>query len=200
MEIKKVKDALGADFDAGFTLVNGIYHPVAASLNEGEVKTPFYRFADLNGDGSGVYDAIGNYSGAPTPFYIQPAADEILRILRVVVFIRDSGSFKASGYGSVGGDLTNGIKVEVVDNSGTLIDLTAQESIVTNAGWGSYCYDVDVKTWGTGDEVLLCRWTFGKAGFPLRLVGDNNERLEFILNDDFTFLVHHAFHCQGFYE
>ena len=200
---KKVSDAEGGIFEVGFNEQDGVLYPLNSALREGTVKQPFYRFADTVGDGSGVYDLNGDYSAGGlglTIAKVQPSAGEVLRLERVIWFIRDTGSFKASGYGAVAGSLTNGIQVRVQNDGGTLVNLTSQEKIVTNGGIGTYCYDVDVKTWGSGDEMLLARWTFAKAGYPLRLIGDNNERFELVLNDDFSDLVHHAFHLQGYYE
>ena len=197
--IKKVSDANGLQFDVPFWQDGSSFYPMQKSGDVGSVPTPFYRFADVNGDGSGAYDMNGDYSAGAEIAYVQPGAGQILRLERVIVYMRDTGSFDTGGYGN-GPELTNGIILRVQDNSGTLVNLTSQETIVTNGGWASYCHDCEVRAWGTGDEFLTLRWTFGKAGFPIRLVGDNNERLEFVLNDDFTNLVHHAFHLQGFFE
>ena len=59
---------------------------------------------------------------------------------------------------------------------------------------------MQVLAWGAGNDQLIARWTFSKAGRPIRLVGDNNERLEVVLNDDFTGLVHQYFVVQGYIE
>lgn len=199
--IKKVTDAEGNQFDVGFNLEDSIHYPMASQLNSGAVGQIFMRFADLNGDGTGTYNLIQDYSTVQDIASVAPGSGEVLRIERMIAFIRDGGQFLASGYGALG-QLTNGIQVRVQDDGGTIVDLTAQETIVTNAGWGSYCgVDVDLKTWGSGDAFIIARWTFGKSGVPLRLDGDaSNQRLEIVLNDDFTGLVNHAFNIQGYYE
>lgn len=63
-----------------------------------------------------------------------------------------------------------------------------------------FCYDVELKSWGAGNEVLLVRYTFLKSGQFVRLVGDNNERLEVVLNDNLTGLIDHSFLIQGYIE
>ena len=35
-----------------------------------QVKKPFFRYLDTNGNGTGTENAIGNYSGAEEIFYI----------------------------------------------------------------------------------------------------------------------------------
>ncbi len=174
----------------------------------GPVPTPIYQHLDLNGDGSGIKNAIGDYSGTPAIFYFQPAAGTIARITRLIVLVRaPKNSFYTDSYGSVG-ELTNGVTVRVQDDSGTVVALTNGIPIKTNGNWGHFCFDAEVypAEVGNNDTYLRVRWTFEKAGYPLRLVGDNNERLEIVLNDNFTgtgpsnALVEHYFHAQGYYE
>ena len=196
---KKVTDALGAQFDVPFWQDGSYFYPMQQPSSVGVLPKLFYRFADLNGDGTGVYDLTGDYSGVADIAYVQPPAGSILRLTRMIIYIRDNGQFNASNYGNRA-TLTNGISVRVQNDSGTILNLTAQETVVTNAGWGSNCYDVDLKEWGSGDKMLMARWTFERAGYPIRLDGDNNERFEIVLNDDFTDLVNHAFNLQGYWE
>lgn len=172
---------------------------VIVPSNTGQTRQSLSRFLDLDGDGTGTKNAIGDYSTADT-LYIQPAAGTVYRIERMLVSIEDGVGMRAERYGGLAAALTNGVTVRVADDSGTILDLTDGLPIKSNAGWGSYCYDVDIKAWGAGNELLLVRWTFAKAGVPLRLDGDNNERLEVILNDDMTGLVSHYFMVQGLDE
>ncbi len=105
---------------------------------------------------------------------------------------------QAEEYGNLGAALTNGITVRLQDSGGTVLDLTDGLPVKTNAGWGQLCYDVDLKSWGAGNELLLVRWTFERAGQPLRLEGEDSGRLEVVLNDDFTGLLAHTFQVQGY--
>lgn len=155
------------------------------------------RYLDFNGDGTGGKNANGNYASAADILYIQPPAGYTFHIARMIVEIEDTGVMRAEYYGSTNGALTNGIQVREQDDSGTINDLTDGVPIKTNAGWGSQCYDVDVKSWGAGNEVLLVRWTFAASGAPIVLDGANNERLEVVLNDDLSGLVEHRFMVQG---
>ena len=166
----------------------------------GPVPALIYRYLDDAGDGSGNSNANGNYSAAEEIFFIQPAPGEIFRIERMIVNVRDSAGFRADKYGDISGGLSTGIEVRVQNDGGTILSLTNGINIKTNGDWAGVCYDANLYKEGAGDDYLAVRWTFSRAGYPLRLVGDNNERLEIVLNDDLSDLVHHYFQVQGYYE
>lgn len=151
------------------------------------------RYLDTNGDGTGTKNANGNYSVTPEQFYI----DGPCTLTRMIVMIEDTAGMQAEEYGNLGVALTNGVTI-TIDRSGldnNAVNLTDGLPIKTNAEWGRLCYDVDVKSWGAGDEVFLARWTFANAE-PIKL-GDG-DRLEVTLNDDFTGLIEHYFKVQGY--
>jgi hypothetical protein len=155
------------------------------------------RYLDTNGDGTGTKNANGNYSSVADIFYIQPPAGSRYEINRMIVTVQDTGAQRAEYYGALGTALTNGITVREQNDDGTFNNLTDGITIKTNAGWGSICYDVDLKSWGAGDSMLLVRWTFRNAGDPIQLNGNSNDRLEVVLNDDLSGLVAHYFMVQG---
>lgn len=179
---------------------NGHHIQSVSNYSAGTQKTIFSRYLDANGNGTGNKDFSADYSSAAEIAYIQPGASEVFRVARMIVGIEDTSGFSAAEYGNLGGGLTNGVTVRKQSDGGTLIDLTDGLPVKTNASWGMLCYDVDLKTWGVGDELLVVRWTFAKAGQYLRLDGSNNERLEVVLNDDFSGLVAHTFMVQGYVE
>ena len=160
------------------------------------------QFLDTVGDGSGTTNAIGDYSdtgaGVEEFFYTDPSGGGLdlppSYIHRMIVSIGDTTGMQASEYGNTGAALTNGVSIAVKRAAATLIDLTP-EPILTNAQWGAYCYDVDLKTWGAGDELLLVRWTFTKSGSPIKL--EAGDKLVVTLNDDCSGLTDHRFLIQG---
>ena len=164
-------------------------------------QVPISRFLDTNGDGTGTKNAVGNYA-SPTEFYIQPAAGTIYRIARMIVTIEDTTGFTATEYGNTGGALANGVTVQTKNDSGAITDWTDQQPVTVNSEWGKMCYDVDLKSWGAGNEILVARWTFERSGQQIRLDGDdaNNERFVVSLNDDLTGLIQHYFLVQGYSE
>jgi hypothetical protein len=155
------------------------------------------RFLDTVGDGSGLYQATGNYLSAAEDFKIVPASNEVITLERMIVSVSDTVGMDADFYGN-NLTLVNGIKVEVRDGSGLIFSLTdPQHPVFTNAGWAHYCYDASMLTWGTGNENLVVRWTFSKSGAPVVLRGIRGEYLTVTVNDNLTGLDEHQFLVQG---
>lgn len=186
--------AVATDYYIGPTVAAGTFD---LSLTRGGATVPF------TDDGSGTNTLI-----CPFRFYIKPAAGKVMHITRVLAHIRDT-AINADDYGAISGSLTNGITVKVVNDSGTIIDLTDGVTIKTSADWARVCYDAVPQTWGAGDEFLSARWTFTKSGEAITLQSDTyggadglavdkgNERLEVTLHDDLGGLVEHYFLAQG---
>lgn len=198
IKFQRVKVVHGADGSAlDCSSANPL--PVGTSGN-GTVNLLLSRYLDTNGDGTGTKNATGDYSVTPETFYIAPAAGEVFRINRLLILVEDTAGMEADEYGNLGSALANGITARVHNGTATVVDLTDGIPITTNAEWGALCYDVDLKTWGTGNEFLLVRWTLAAAGVPIRLDGDATEALELVLNDNLTGLVAHKFLAQGYQE
>lgn len=158
-----------------------------------------WQFADTNGDETGTVDALGDYSSAPTYFYIQPPAGESYYLNRMMIQYTDQGSFDANLYGN-GIALTNGISIDIKRGgpTGTLIkSLTTRKPIKRNADWPRFCFDTNVLPWGSGPEILVARWTISKVGKKVRINGDDQQCLVFTLNDNFTPLIDQTFNIQS---
>ena len=161
---------------------------------------------------NGFINAKGNYSDAglgATDFCITAKPGEFLLLERMLVTVRDEGSFDSGFYGN-SIVLTNGIRLlngfkDSENNIVETFDITEGLPIKTNPDWGAYCYDVTPSSYGQGDETLNVRWTFSKMGRPVILDGDAKYQdqtglREFAcirLNDDFTGLKGHYFQIQG---
>lgn len=154
------------------------------------------RYLDTLGTGGGLKNANGNYSGAAQDFLIQPPAGQVFQIARLLIQIRDSGAFTASSYGNLGA-LANGIQLLIVNDGGTILDLTDGIPVKSNAHWSRLCYDAKPDDYGSGDNFLSVRFTFTRSGSAIRLDGDNTERLVARFNDDLSGLVEHYFLAQG---
>lgn len=161
-------------------------------------KQTFYRYLDTNGNGTGTKNANLEFA-SPDIFYIQPPSGTIYYLNRMIISVGDTTGMTSSKYGNLA-ELGTGITFKVVDDSGTILDLTDGIPVDTNASYGALCYDVDVKTWGSGNELLVTRWTFAKAGNPLKLRGSKNERLEVDLSDDMSALLSQYFLVQGWVD
>lgn len=157
------------------------------------------RYMDTNGDGSGTKSATGDYSVTAGYFKIQPPRNALYAITRLIVFVEDGGpTLSADEYGGLAA-LTNGIRVEVRDNTTDVKnDLTDGVTIKSNAAWSRVCYDATPSNYGSGNVFLSVRWTFERSGGPIYLEGRNAERLVVKLTDSFTGLVDHTFLAQGY--
>jgi hypothetical protein len=159
------------------------------------VKTNhIFRFLSSDGTTTGTKNAIGDYSGAVMTFWIEGP----MTIERMIVSAGDTAGMQAQEYGNIGAALGNGVKLGITDGGVEVVDLMDGEPIKTNAEWGAMCYDVDVKTWGSGAELLVVRWTFSKSGRPLHL--ETGQKLVITLNDDLRGLTDHRFLIQGYYD
>lgn len=158
----------------------------------------FSQPLSINGDGSGGFEAIGNYSAGgvgSTEFYIQPAGVDRLYIARLIIMIEDAGTFATDGYGA-GGALTNGISFEIRQSNDDVV-AALQNTIHSNIEWGALCYDVGYHDFGGGqaNKFLLVRWTFERMGSPIIL--EDRQKLVMVLSDNFSGLVKHRFNIQG---
>ena len=158
----------------------------------------FHQLADTVGNGSGTADFIGDYT-TPVEALLVPATGTSIEIHRMTLHLEDGGAggIKAETYGALSA-LTNGVTIKTFASAGAdLITNFTPEPIKNNGQWGAMNYDVDVKTWGSGNELLLARYTFVLSGAPIVLIGD--DRIVVRLADNFTGLIHHKFHFQGHY-
>ena len=158
-----------------------------------------YHFLDTVGDGSGTYQAIGDYSGTPTSFkFIGDGSDRTASINRMIVLIGDSGAFDSDKYGN-GIALTNGIKLHLrAVSDDAIIETFTPKPIKTNTEWGGVCYDFKVINEGIGDDFGVVRWTFGNSGYPIKVV-PGETYLSLDLEDNFSGLTAHTFVIEGYY-
>ena len=167
----------------------------------GPQKKLISQFLDLDGDGTGTINATGDFSGGADIFYIQPPAGDIYRISDLILSIEDGNdTMRWNYYGGIGSELTNGIRVRIQDTGGTIVDLDGGEAIKSNADWGSHCGEINLRVEAIGNDFLNARWSFGESGQHIRLDGDNSERLEVVVNDDFSDLVSQYFKVNGYIE
>ena len=156
---------------------------------------PVFQFLSTNGDGTGDVAITGDYSVTPETFELAAATRPVC-VKRLIVLIRDSGTFDAAKYGN-NITLTVGLTFYVEDTATQQTFTLTPLPIVANVDWGRYCYDAAVKTWGTGDEFLLVRWTLAKSLDP-GLILEAGTKLVLAVNDDFSGLVDHTVMAQGF--
>lgn len=155
------------------------------------------RMLDTTGDGTGTQNANG---AAQAPVKIAPGAGEVFVIERMLISVGDTTGMTAQEYGNLGA--TRQVAVRVGNLAGERIDYYLTDpavSITSNAEYGTYCYDVDLKDWGAGNQLLVARWTFSRSGRAVVLDGDNSDELWVEFNSgDFSGLLQHYFLAQGY--
>ena len=163
---------------------------------------PIFQFMDTVGDGSGSYQATGNYSSAVTNFKFTDlngaGFSGRAEIHRLLVKVQDVGALDADKYGN-GITLTNGIVLTLRDSSDAVVYTYTAAPVKSSGDWAGLCYDVQNLAFGTGDEILAVRWTFSRAGAPIKIDCDEGYYLNLALNDDLSGLTAHTFQLQGQY-
>jgi hypothetical protein len=164
-------------------------------------KTPFAQLLSSNGDGTGTTNAKGNYStGSPGIFYLQPPAGQVWCLTSLPILITDDGALDAGRYGDAL-VLTNGFLLEVKSGATVKLDLCGGLPILTNADWGRCGATPFLIDWGVGDDSLAVILNFTQLyGLPLRLVGDNNDRLQLTVRDNTANIVSHYLQAMGYKE
>ena len=153
------------------------------------------QFASSNGDGTGDYNLIGDYS-TPANFDVVPASGKIFVVTRVMITVEDSGTFNGEGYGVLAA-LTNGVVVTLRDASGVVATLTP-DPVKRNLDWGTLCYDISFTDGFASNQALLARWTFAKEKRS-GLILDQRKGLfiRVALSDDLQGLINHKFLFKG---
>ena len=166
------------------------------------MSVPFVQELSTTGVyGTGTTAIIGDYSSTAETFELKGptgVADQTV-CKRVIVYIRDGATpgFSASTYGA-GTALTNGLTLAVTDSANNVVVPLTPDPILTNTHWGKVSYDVDVKQWGIGDEVLLCRWSFDKFAGDDGITLDDGAKLVLFCNDNLSGLTDQRITVEGY--
>ena len=158
---------------------------------------PLIQFLSSNGDGTGTTDAIGNYSVTPLTLYIQPDPEEVLVINELICHVSDSGKFLQGVYGSLASPLTNGIIIQVSDNSGIILPITNSHPIKSNDDY-MHLTEMALQDFGGVADSLRASFTASHFGTELLLHGALNQKLEIIISDNCTGLDDHHFIVHGY--
>lgn len=201
MSVIQIKDAAGIIRymeASGAGTPEDPYKPIHSDNETGALRFPFYRFASVSGDGLGSFNMGVNGSVTPVIFKVAPAAGQIIRIARVITSVRDNANFQAGGWGGQTSPLANGIDV-IWKKGGTLITLM-RDKVKSHYDLSSVSFDSEYHAWGQGDNFFVNRFTFKKGGQYIRLVGDDGDELQFVINDDLSYLIDQRASCQGYFE
>lgn len=153
-----------------------------------------YQFLDTVGDGSGSISMAVDGSITPVVFKLKPPAGQVYQIARVIFSLRDNAAMDAGGWGGVATPLTNGLLTEIKQQGVTESTLPPLKSHFDIA---ARSYDISHHEWGTGDEFVVARLTYTKAGRYLYLDGDEGDEYIVTIRDDISYLVEQMMNIQG---
>jgi hypothetical protein len=161
------------------------------------VRSPYVHYLDTNGDGTGNYHAVGDYSITPTNFFFAPTAGETVEVTKLMVHISDKGLFDVDGYGAIAAGLTVGVAITVERLGVTVLELTNGAPIKNNADLSHLNTDYRLTNFSSnyGSSIV----SLDAAAFQTSLLmhGDLGDKLIVTLNDDFTGLDDHHFIMYG---
>jgi len=162
------------------------------------VRGPFEHYLDTNGDGTGTFNAIGDYSATPTEFYYAPPAGITAVISKLIIHIADKGLFGFDGYGAIAaGQVVNGMTITVERLGVEVLSLTNGVPITDNASMSHLNVDYNKTTFANNEESSSVSLEDHSFGGPLNMHGDLGDRLIVTLNDSFVGLIDHHFILYG---
>ena len=163
--------------------------PLGQFLNS---ASPFAQYLTQAGDGTGAINANGNYAGGATTWYIQPPANQTILISALQVQITDTGIINGLNYGGLA-TLTNGINFRSVINAAPS-QLTVGNNVFTNGQLAAISSKFEFHSLGANAFIITAQiGFFSQLGVPVVLEGRFNDRIEVVLNDNFTGLDAHRF-------
>ena len=158
----------------------------------------FFQMLSSNGDGSGITNAIGDYSETPLILKLQSPGSRIVVVNELHVKIQDTGSFDASKYGN-NIVLTKGIVIRVCDAQANMIDDMTCRVIKTSGDWAAHCR-IYLHKFGQGDEILTVENKLSHSGKPFTIDFSKGQCIEVELNDNFEGLNVHEFSAHGYHR
>lgn len=139
-----------------------------------------------------------NGSSTAVEFSVTVPAGRTLQWHRTNFVIIDGGIQAGLFAGIVGGALTNGLNIKVVNGDGTTQKdfTTSFGDIKTNEDWNLLAGIDGVQQQLAGDDILPVRWTVARAGLAPEL--PSGYKIVVTVQDDLTSIVKFKGMVQGF--
>lgn len=153
------------------------------------INKPVFRYLDTVGDGSGLKNAVQDYSSTPGRFLIKPAENEIYLLHHLIINLEVVATIDNSGFGRFTAPLTNGISVRLRDKDDNIIvDLTDGVPMQTTFDIGKYATDAVIHNFGEANDLWVVKWDLTDSGQPLIVDGrpEYGHSLNVELADDFS--------------
>ena len=195
-----IKDGNGSDVylgGSGNGLISDPFVPEQSVQSGGPQSVLITQRLDETGDGSGNDNMAVDGSGTPVEFKIKPAAGQIMMIARLIFYIESFGTMDTGAWGN-GLTLVNG-QISELEQDGIVIP--GMYPTFTHGDLAAQMHDVEHRAWGAGNEFITGRLTFTKSGAYVRLVGDTNDELRWIIRDNLSVgVAKQMITCQGYWE
>lgn len=160
------------------------------------VGSPTIFYLDSVGDGTGTVNAIGNYAVTPQAFKRNIPIGMTFALYRIQIMIGTTALLRVNGYGNQVAPLTNGLIFSGKIN-GVPFTSTAG-AFKTNADYSARGTSTEVHALSGSDQFFEVYQDFIMLGDgPITLYGNKGDFIQYLLNDDFTFLAQHRFTIFG---
>lgn len=162
------------------------------------VRRPFEHYLDTNGDGTGVFNATGDYSAAVTDFYYAPPIGTSVDITKLILHVADKASFAFDGYGGIAaGTVVNGLQILFERLGVIVLNLTNGLPITKNVDFVHLNTDYELISFASNYQAANVSFDIESFDTPLQMHGDLGDKLIVRLHDNFTGLDDHHFIAYG---
>lgn len=150
-----------------------------------------------------LVDSIGNGDGVTEQattadeYIVKPPPGEVWMLQRILIYILTAARIDPGEYGDQAA-LTNGIKITIKENDGSVIHDFTPNPIKINGHWCLLAgVDVNNAAYQAGADERYIRWTFSKGGGFVVLDGDKGEYFSIDIRDTLANLTSHLMQVQG---
>lgn len=131
-------------------------------------------------------------------FGLRPTSADVFIVSEVVITVEDTGAMTPALFGFLT-QLIKGVKLQVLDAaSAVTYDLFDGEPIKANKDLPKFFADVEVISWGSGNEIIVGTFDLSRSGSPLAIDGAASETLVATVQDDLTGLVDMTMRVKGY--
>ena len=169
------------------------------SINKGRNSPEFFLYKQLRNPLNGSSEMTVDGSGTAVAFeYTVPTGKDVE--LHRFLFDLVDGAIKYGQFAGLATELTNGVKIEIIDADGTtvLVDFTDGHNVKSNSHWSHVAGIDSIIQPAAGDDGLPIRFSIFKAntdGFGMYL--SEGRRVRVTVQDDLTTVSHFECTIQG---
>jgi len=136
-------------------------------------------------------------SVTPQVFKLAPPSNQIWRVAKWMMSLKDEKGFDVETFGS-NGNLTHGLqpRIKIGGVTNDILDF----NIRNNGDISRIACDMKLHTFGNTDDILVAEWNFASVGQHIRLDGSQGDELQVVVNDNLTNVNSIHIQAQGYIE